>query len=68
MKMDRAVGIGRNNMKILSDNEFVSMVEKWGNSRLDQMFLDMRREGSIQLFDDNSCDGVPLIVQLEETN
>ena len=66
MKMDRAVGIGRNNMKILSDNEFVSMVEKWGNSRLDQMFLDMRREGSIQLFDDNSGD--PLIVQLEETN
>lgn len=66
MKMDRAVGIGRNNMKILSDNEFVSMVEKWGNSRLDQMFLELRKEGSIQLFDDNSGD--PLIVQLEETN
>ena len=66
MKMDRAVGIGRNNMKILSDNEFVSMVEKWGNSRLDQMFLELRKEGSIQLFDDNSGD--PLIVQLQETN
>lgn len=66
MKMDRAIGIGRNNMKILSDNEFVSMVEKWGNSRLDQMFLELRKEGSIQLFDDNSGD--PLIVQLEETN
>ena len=64
--MDRAVGIGRNNMKILSDNEFLTMFEKFGNSRLDQMFLDLRKEGSIQLFDDNSGD--PLIVQLEETN
>ena len=45
--MDRAVGIGRNNMKILSDNEFVSMVEKWGNSRLDQMFLELRKEGFV---------------------
>ena len=58
---------GQPKMRILSDSEFLAMVAKCANHEdMNQAFLTMRQEGSIQLFDDGSGD--PLIIQLEKTN
>jgi hypothetical protein len=54
-------------MRILSDEEFLVMVADQGNpEEMNRAFLEMRREGRIQLFDDGSGD--PLIVKLEYMN
>ena len=54
-------------MSILSDEEFLAMVEDKGNpEELNEAILELRREGRIQLFDDGGDD--PLIIATEKTN
>ena len=54
-------------MRILTDEEFLAMVAGKGNpDELNQALLEMRREGRIQLFGDDSDD--PLIITTERTN
>jgi hypothetical protein len=53
----------------LTDDEFLAMVAPKGNpEEMNRAFLELRREGRVQLFDDDSCPGNPLIIQLEKTN
>ena len=52
---------------ILTDDEFLAMVaDQEQPAELNQALLEMRRNGKIQIFDDNSGD--PLIIKLEQTN
>ena len=52
---------------ILTDDEFLTMVaEQEQPAELNEALLEMRRQGKIQIFDDNSGD--PLIIKLERTN
>jgi hypothetical protein len=58
---------GQPNMRILSDNEFLTMVADRGNpEEMNRAILTLRQEGRLQLFDDGSGD--PLVIQLEQTN
>jgi hypothetical protein len=55
------------NMRILSDEEFLLMVADQGNpEEINRAFLELRREGRIQFFDDGNGD--PLIVKVEYMN
>ncbi len=52
---------------ILSDEEFLEMATKKGwLEELNVALLQARREGKVQLFDDDSGD--PLVVKVEQTN
>ena len=52
---------------ILTDDEFLAMVADRGQPEgLDEVILDLRHEGRIQIFDDGTGD--PLIIKLEQTN
>jgi hypothetical protein len=52
---------------ILTDEQFLAMVADQDQpDELNQSLLEMRREGKIQIFGDNSGD--PLIIKLEQTN
>ena len=57
-------------MRILTDQEFLAMVEKDHetemNKEINQAILELRREARIQVFDDDTPN--PLIIKLEETN
>ena len=52
---------------ILTDEQFLAMVASQEQpAELNRALLEMRRDGKIQIFDDNSGD--PLIIKLEQTN
>ncbi len=54
-------------MRVLTDDEFLAAVaDKHNAVELDNGFLELRREGKVQIFDDGSGD--PLIVTIEKTN
>ncbi len=54
-------------MRVLTDDEFLAAVADKGNpDELNVAFLELRREGKIQIFDDGVGD--PLIVTVEQTN
>jgi hypothetical protein len=54
-------------MRVLTDDEFLAAVaDKHNPEVLNRAFLELRREGRIQIFDDGSGD--PLIVLIEQTN
>ena len=54
-------------MQVLTDDEFLAAVAEKGNpDELNRAFLELRRQGRIQIYDDGSGD--PLIVTIEKTN
>ena len=54
-------------MRVLTDDEFLAAVADKGNpDELNRAFLELRRQGRIQIYDDGSGD--PLIVAAEKTN
>ena len=51
----------------MTDDEFLAAVAGQGNpEELNLTFLELRRQGKIQIFDDGSGD--PLLVMTEKTN
>jgi hypothetical protein len=54
-------------MRIMTDEEFLAAVADKGNpDDMNRAFLELRRQGRIQIFDDGSGD--PLLVVIEQTN
>ncbi len=54
-------------MRVLTDDEFLAAVADKGNpDELNRAFLELRRQGKVQIFDDGSGD--PIIVLVELTN
>ena len=54
-------------MRIMTDDEFLAAVADKGNpDEMNRAFIELRRQGRIQIFDDGSGD--PLLVVIEQTN
>ena len=54
-------------MRIMTDDEFLAAVADKGNpDEMNREFLELRRQGRIQIFDDGSGD--PLLIVIEQTN